>query len=211
MGKILKLCKKLFGKENIVHPIVDQYKYNESCKSTSGGSLEGKNVLVIVSDPKFSDYVRNYYSPLGANMVIDMVNNIMGKGVTEISKSCGALIGPFTNIINIIRASDSSVNDNPVYSVYNLLQIESDYLIEVTKKGIISTAFITDNPDNGKAVESTFKGLSLALGKHDVIENGAIMCSEIQEKDVLDTISYLNSKYGYILAGEVLTMLGGKV
>ena len=189
MGKIRNICKKMFGKEEVINPIIDPYNYNGKQNSFSGGSLEEKNILIVVSCQDTYDSVKEWTSDLGAKVVVEKQENII-----DIESSSSTLIGPFTNIINII------------YEVYNLLQIESDYLIEVANKGSISTAFISDRNENCKATESLIKGLSLALGEHGVIENGLIANKAVQLHDILNSLSYLNSKYGYILAGEVLIL-----
>lgn len=201
MKKIITACKKLFGKEQIINPVVEPFSYNGNQNSFSGGSLEERNLLIVVSCQDSHNSVQDWASDLGAKVVIETQDKI----INDISSSSDTLIGPFTNIINIIFDTDSK-NSNPVYSTYSLLQIESNYLIEVTNKGVISTAFISENNERCKAVESLIKGLSLALGGHGVIENGLIANNLAQQYDILNTLSYLNSKYGYILAGEVLTM-----
>lgn len=201
MGKIINVCKKLLGKELIINPIMDPFSYNGNQNSFSGGSLEERNLLIVVSCQSSYNSVKDWVSTLGAKVAIKTQDYI----IDDIASSSATLIGPFTNIINIIFDTDSK-NSNQIYSTYNLLQIESNYLIEVTNKGFISTAFVSENNERCKAVESLIKGLSLALGGHGVIENGLTANSSVQQHDILNALSYLNSKYGYILAGEVLTM-----
>ena len=190
----------MLGKEEIINPIVDPYNYTGKLNSFSGGSLEEKNILIVVSCQDTYDSVKEWASDLGANVIVENQENII-----DIASSSATLIGPFTNIINIIKDEDSKGN-SIVYDAYNLLQIESNYLVEVANKGSISTAFISDKNENCKAVESLIKGLSLALGGHGVIENGMIANKTVQLQDILNSLSYLNSKYGYILAGEVLIL-----
>ena len=200
MGKITKIIKKMVGKEEIINPIVDPYNYTGNLNSYSGGSLEERNILIVVSCQDAYDSAKEWTSDLEANIVVEKQENII-----DIAGSSATLIGPFTNIINIIYDADSQDN-NSVYEVYNLLQIESNYLIEVANKGSISTAFISDKNENCKAIESLIKGLSLAIGEHGVIENGLIANKSVQLHDIFNSLSYINSKYGYILAGEVLIL-----
>lgn len=200
MGKITKIIKKMVGKEEIINPIVDPYNYTGNLNSYSGGSLEEKNILIVVSHQDTYDSVKEWACDFEAKVVVEKQENII-----DIASSSATLIGPFTNIINIIYDADSQDN-NSVYEVYNLLQIESNYLIEVANKGSISTAFISDKNENCKAIESLIKGLSLAIGEHGVIENGLIANKSVQLHDIFNSLSYINSKYGYILAGEVLIL-----
>ena len=200
MGKITKIIKKMVGKEEIINPIVDPYKYTGNLNSYSGGSLEEKNILIVVSHQDTYDSVKEWASDFEAKVAVEKQENII-----DITSSSATLIGPFTNIINIIYDADSK-DINSVYEVYNLLQIESNYLIEVANKGSISTAFISDKNENCKAIESLIKGLSLAIGEHGVIENGLIANKSVQLHDIFNSLSYINSKYGYILAGEVLIL-----
>lgn len=200
MGKITKIIKKMVGKEEIINPIVDPYNYTGNLNSYSGGSLEEKNILIVVSRQDTYDSVKEWVSDFEAKVVVEKQENII-----DIESSSATLIGPFTNIINIIYDADLQDN-NSVYEVYNLLQIESNYLIEVANKGSISTAFISDKNENCKAIESLIKGLSLAIGEHGVIENGLIANKSVQLHDIFNSLSYINSKYGYILAGEVLIL-----
>lgn len=200
MGKITKIIKKMVGKEEIINPIVDPYNYTENLNSYSGGSLEEKNILIVVSRQDTYDSVKEWACDFEAKVVVEKKENII-----DIASSSATLIGPFTNIINIIYDADSQDN-NSVYEVYNLLQIEINYLIEVANKGSISTAFISDKNENCKAIESLIKGLSLAIGEHGVIENGLIANKSVQLHDIFNSLSYINSKYGYILAGEVLIL-----
>ena len=46
----------------------------------------------------------------------------------------------------------------------------------------------------------------MASGEHGVIENGLIANKSVQLHDIFNSLSYINSKYGYILAGEVLIL-----
>lgn len=203
MGKIIKIIEKILGKEEVIAPLVDPYNYTEKLNSYYGGSLVGKNILIVVSNQNSYELVTEWSHGFGTNVVIEKYENLI-----DIESSSKVLIGPFTNIINVIY--DDSIDNDSVYNVYNLLQIESDYLIEVANKGSISTAFITDINESGNAVLSLIKGLSWALGKHGIIENGLIADKTVKILDILNSLSYLNSKYGYILAGEVLILAEDK-
>lgn len=200
MGKIKNICKRMFGKEEIINPVIDPYNYNGKLNSFSGGSLEERNILIVVSCQDAYDSAKEWTSDLEANIVVEKQENII-----DIASSSATLIGPFTNIINIIYDANTQDN-NSAYEVYSLLQIESNYLIEVANKGTLSTAFISEKNENCKSIESLIKGLSLALGEHGVIENGLIANKTVKIHDILNSLSYLNSKYGYILAGEVLIL-----
>lgn len=204
MGKIELIIKKMFGKEKIINPIIDPYNYNENRNSFSGGSLDESNVLIVVSSQDIYNSLHNRVSKFGNKVIVETEDNVINR-INEIARNSESLIGPFTNIINIIYDMNST-EGNKVYEVYNLLQIESNYLIEVVDKGVISTAFISNVDEECKAVESLLKGLSLVLGEHGVIENGLIANKTVDVKDILEVLSYLNSKYGYILTGEVLRL-----
>lgn len=204
MGKIELIIKKMFGKEKIINPIIDSYNYNENRNSFSGGSLDESNVLIVVSSQDIYNSLHNRVSNFGNKVIVETEDNVINR-INEIARNSESLIGPFTNIINIIYDMKST-EENKVYEVYKLLQIESNYLIEVVDNGAISTAFISNRDEECKAVESLLKGLSLVLGEHGVIENGLIANKTVDVKDILDVLSYLNSKYGFILTGEVLRL-----
>lgn len=206
MGKLKKVIKNYFGKEIVVNPMVDQYKYCTESRDYAGGSLQCKNILIITSKNRINT-VQSIIRRTNLKASFLVFDNIISEDYSSITSVNSDNLGPFTNIVNILEDEDNvKSTDEMIKTAYKLLQIESDYLIRKSNHGIISSAFITNDLVLTATIESLIKGLSLALGKHGVIENGLIADKTVQLHDILNSLSYLNSKYGYILAGEVLIL-----
>ncbi len=56
------------------------------------------------------------------------------------------------------------------------------------------------------AISKAVNGLGMVMADHDIIVNGAVIQKSVPLEDELATVIFLCSKYGQILAGEVLEM-----
>ena len=57
-----------------------------------------------------------------------------------------------------------------------------------------------------KNVDMCIRGLGEALGNHSIISNGIVATKEIPLGVIMNTALFLSSKYGQIMAGEVLKL-----
>ena len=206
MSKLKKVIKKVIGQEKIVNPMIDQYNYCKEYFGWSGGALQSKNILIVTNINVINE-VQSLISVENANVSIFSIDKILSEGCSSIASASSDNVGPFTNIINLIKDNSQNTNEEEIVKIsYKLLQIECDYLINKPNCGVISSGIITNNLVMSGTIESLFEGLSLALGRHNIIENGLIADLKTSITDIVNALTYLNSKYGYILAGEVLIL-----
>ena len=109
-----------------------------------------------------------------------------------------------SHVINIIACDNDS---KLIGLVYQLLQAETDFFVNVDRQTSICTVVITDNNLNIDVVTSLIKGLAGALGNHRIICNGIVTNSMDNLDDAIKTMMFLSSKYGNIMTGEVIKVL----
>ena len=136
----------------------------------------------------------------------------------DIMIACNQL-GIYDHIINIIEmksidrlmTQDQHFNsDDILYSLYRLLQIETDYLVHYNKYATLTTAFKSEKSLEGEIVSSSvshlINGLSKPLSNHGLVENGLTATTAVSDETIINTASVLSSKYGQIMAGETLRL-----
>lgn len=210
MSKISRMIKKVFGKAIYLEPIADQNIYVDNMESYSGNSLEEKNILIVMIGSglqKNMEEVERQFRIERANVKTYVMEDVE-VSVQTINALSGEMIGPFDHIINLIDTEHFDTTEG-VYVIYNLLQAESDYLIELPGKGTLCTAVITDNAIIRRTVRTLVHGLGNALGAHSIIENGLSASRSVPVIAVVRTAVYLSGKYGHILAGEFLALSEG--
>lgn len=215
--RLKHILYKLICREKTLPIMVDNNIYSDNKKSYSGGSLADTNILFVKNKMLDND---NIISEMAVNerfvYTILQSNNI---SIAKIVESGLGLIGPFTHIVNIFNYSDEigsftfdgSYNDSDIlYDIHQTIQQETVYLKDLKTPSYLSIVYI----DNGTIESISFaqnivlmiKGLSRVLGNHGIICNGIIASNEVPIPIVYNAISFINSKYGTVLAGEVLRL-----
>lgn len=216
IGKLKKLLLLPFTKVCYVESIFDKGLYENNENSHAGSSLEDSNVLVVTNNEEIIAKVSSLLKEEKCYFQFMNMNSLSKK--EDIMYSCNQL-GVYNHIINIIEmksidrlmTQDHHFNsDDILYSLYRLLQIETDYLVQYNKYATLTTAFKSENSTDGEIISSSvshlINGLSKPLSNHGLIENGLTATSTVSDETILNTAIFLSSKYGQIMAGETLRL-----
>ena len=237
LKRILRKIKKQIGKKLIINPIFSCEKYINNLSSMSGGTLEGKNVLVITNRLQTLNIYRDFLlqencracyaffdgaNDKSSNIKINyycFTTDSIQSNAGLIEKFASKLYGPIDIIINTLFIGDDENFFNRkglenrfdgVKLFYQLVQIESEYFILHDKAGhLLNICMYEDNVQSNiikDSIKSLTEGLGLDLGRLGIIVNGISAVETIPSNDVVKTGVYLISRYGEVLAGEVLEM-----
>ena len=216
IGKIKKLLLLPFTKVCYVESIFDKGLYDNNENSHAGSSLEDSNVLVVTNNEGIKDKVSSLLKEEKCYFHFMNMNSLSKK--EDIMIACNQL-GIYDHIINIIEmksidwlmTQDQHFNsDDILYSLYRLLQIETDYLVQYNKYATLTTAFKSEKSLEGEIVSSSvshlINGLSKPLSNHGLVENGLTATTAVSDETIINTAIFLSSKYGQIMAGETLRL-----
>ena len=217
LGKIKNIIKRILGKANVVYPLDDKVIYPES-KGYAGGSLYMSNIL-LVTNIKDVDSILTMYEQEKAKVTV--LNGNDGITKEQIVGAESNKTGRFEHIINLFRMKDNDTlinhgyNDNDICSqVYDVLKSETEYLAPNNLYATICTAVqdagYGDFEIESASVKACVEGLAKPLGNHRLICNGILADKGIELKDIVATTIYFSSKYGQILAGQVIELKDGK-
>ena len=204
-----KIMNKIVGTDQR-KVILDAYLYNNTTSGYTGGSLENSNCL-IVANYNDNDVFADYF--LCEKAIVKCLKVEEEFSVCSIEESSDELLGTYEHVVNCFKV-DASDSVEQLKSIYHTLQIEADYLVNL-REGLVSTltlvVFVETNHKNEviEAVENLLKGLSEVLGRHGIITNGIIVSSDVDIMTAAKWASLLSSKYGHILAGEVVHLANG--
>ncbi len=214
---ILNRIRRIIGDKTIIEPIIDYNRYIPSEESYAGNSLSESNVLIVSNVDIPMPLVREIERK--ENLCASVLNPSDRLIIGEIKKTGGQLVGPYTHIINIYskdEAVDCLNSDNTypkndeMYRVYQWLQEETSYLVPKNQYATICTVFIDDKTTYSsvlsKNIDMCIRGLGEALVNHSIISNGIVATKEVPFEVILNTALFLSSKYGQIMAGEVLKL-----
>lgn len=214
---MLRIIKKLLGEKIIVEPIIDYNRYMQSEESYAGYSLSETNLL-IVSNLDVNQSLVNGIEK-NESICVSVINPDAKLTVGQIRNASNQLVGPFTHIINIyskdqsldlLGTDDTYPVEDEMYRVYQWLQEEASYLVPLNQYATICTVYIDDKTQYSsvlaKNVDMCIRGLGEALGSHSIISNGIVATKEIPLGVIMNTALFLSSKYGQIMAGEVLKL-----
>ena len=217
LGKLKKVVKHLWGKPQYVTPIIDKTKYPSILGST-GGSLYESNVLVVTNIPQL-DAIRKLLKKERCNLFIIQLDSVLTQ--EKLSASMERMVGKCDHVINLFHLDDSlqllvgeKYNDNDLVSlVYQSLKVEADALVD-SPYATITTAVLGNATTESKIITATIKacveGLGKPLGNHGLICNGAYVNGEGKFDEMVKMSIYLSSKYGQILAGQMIELSDGK-
>ncbi|MCH5342821.1 MAG: hypothetical protein J1E64_02190 [Acetatifactor sp.] len=218
-NEIKEKIKEMIGRPQYITPICDQTLYGTNANSFAGNSLHNSNVLVVTNLLPQAEKISKIDIRLKCENCESEILFLQEEDITveQIHDSGQAFTGEFDHIINLVYIGDENNHDyflltDPMKSVYRLLQQECDYLIGRIQYATICTAILkgpTDNISRASSLagmESLIKGLGGVMAKKGPIVNGLSANESISFEDVLAAAVYLSSKYGQILAGEVLRM-----
>lgn len=218
LEKFKKVIKHLWGRPQYVTPIIDKTKY-PSILGSAGGSLYASNVLVVTNIPQL-DAIRKLFEKEQCNLFVILQDSVLMK--EKISASMEKMVGKCDHVINLFQLDDSlhflieeQYNDNDLVSlVYQSLKVEADALID-SPYATITTAILGNATTESKIITATIKacveGLGKPLGNHGLICNGAYVNGEGKFDEMVKMSIYLSSKYGQILAGQMIELSDGKL
>jgi len=203
---IKKLIFKVLRIPNQGTPVIDVIDYPVINKDGySGNSLIEKNILYIVASKEdFNNQILRQSEIENCNYEI-----VKMWSLEELESFCfpKSELGHFDKIINIIDIEHLGLEvDDYLYFIYHLFQIESDYIIE-NKGTSITTALLTDDEKYdtaNKTVVNMMKGLGLPIAGHSIIFNSLRATQKVPKQDIIQSLIFLSSKYGYELNGETL-------
>ena len=205
-----KVIKHLLGKPQYVTPIFDKTQY-PSILGSAGGSLYESNVLVIT--------IQGLLEKERCNLFIIQLDSVLTQ--EKLSASMERMIGKCDHVINLFHLDDSlqllvgeKYNDNDLVSlVYQSLKVEADALVG-SQYATITTAVLGNETIESKIITATIKacveGLGKALGSPGLICNGVYVNGEGKLDEMVKMSIYLSSKYGQILAGQMIGLGNGK-
>lgn len=196
--------------------MIDCVKYPvKNWNGYSGNSLLEKNILFCIKSVKDFEHEITRASQIeNFNYSILKINTI--EDAEQILK-LNSKLGPFDKIVNILSFDDSEYtlvsgndfnNKDSLYVVYRLLQTETTYTIGNCGDGIATALLVNSERysviDN--TIENLLKGLGLPLARHQIICNSLTATENVSPEDIVNTLMFLISKYGYELNGETLKL-----
>lgn len=213
---IRDLIKSMLRITDTGSSMVDCVKYPVKCTDGyAGNSLLEKNILFCIkSDRSFGNEIEAASQTDSFNYKVLKIKDI--EEIESISEE-NSVLGTYDKIINILEfdAKDYALinhsdfnNNDMLYMVYRLLQVEATYMINNSGDGI-ATALIGNRNSTGildETICNFLKGLGLPLAKHRIICNSLFATDEVPLADIVGTLVFLISKYGYELNGEMLKL-----
>lgn len=201
--RIGNLCK---------NPISDPFLYQKNEESFSGNTLEGTNVLVVTNYLECEEQIDLFKKILKTEACNYNFLYVESGFFTigQIERCAEKQIGPFDHIFNFINID--VISDNVIATIYKYLQIEANYIINRVDIGSICTGIFYDVTLKNKllierdVISKIMNGLGKVMANHGIIVNGITTDKSVPLKDALAAMVYLSSKYGQILAGEVLKL-----
>ncbi len=217
MSKLKKVIQRIIGKPTYVYPIFDKIIYSPT-KGYAGGSLYETNILIVTNFADIKEYYQLFEQEKANVSYLICDKNPDISDITRIEKD---QIGPYEHIINILSANtnmgltDNGYNDNDITSfAYDILKVETEYLVSKNSYATLCTAIIdngaSDFEISSASIKACVEGLGKPLGNHKLICNGVIAEKDVPLSAVIPTTIYMSSKYGQILAGQVLELNNGK-
>lgn len=205
-----------------IKPIFSPLPSIHNMLSTAGGDLIGKNVAVITNDLKSIDKykksaeIENTYINIVSWNDIEDKQKIHKDGFEK--KVTNSLFGKIDIIINDVYLEEmpfSSELDKIefdhkiILTIYQLLQLESDFLINQKKQShivnICRGATIGDK-SLSRFIATLTKGLGQCMCNHNIIVNGICSNGDCNKTDMVKIAMFLASRYGECLCGEVLEL-----
>lgn len=203
MNIIKQLLYRFIGKQTILSPVYNPFLYDENVNSYCGGSLSNEKVLFVSTSLTDKEHQSINLILKKENAEYHMLHiRDMGTTYIEDEKS----IGPYTHIMNYIKIHQNGKED--IFSIYKLLQDETDYLIQLRGVKTICTAVCGNDEDLIKAANSLIMGLGKTLGNHSIICNGIVANQNVDIERIMNCAVFLSGKYGYLLAGETIEFFG---
>ena len=218
LGILKKVMRRFWGRIQYITPIVDKTQY-PSILGSAGGSLYESNVLVVTNIPQL-DAIRKLFEKEQCNLFAILLDSVLTK--EKISASMEKMVGKCDHVINLFHLDDSlqllvgeKYNDNDLVSlVYQSLKVEVDALVD-SQYATITTAVLGNATTESKIITATIKacveGLGKPLGNHGLICNGVDVNGEGKLDEMVKMSIYLSSKYGQILAGQMIELGNGKL
>ena len=217
MSKVKSIIRKIFGHSIVINPIFDKIDYQKISNGFAGGSLFDSNMLVI-SNRDIKVELNEIFAKERCHFQFIITPNIINLG--DLKKANQKFVGGIDHIINIFFFSREynlladEYNKTDIIDVfYNTLKEESDYLVTSNIESSLCNVYIGDGSDNSDieaaSIKACVEGLGKPLGNHHLICNGLEVNRNVPLVDVANMAVYMSSKYGQILAGQMIRMNSG--
>lgn len=206
----MSIFNQVLGKLKIIRPIIDTCDYKNNEQSYCGNSLSKSNALIIVNEKEHVSYIEKVLMKERCNISTILLDENKKIKIADIVDAGINSIGPFQHIFFLYRISHQDYF--ACEKVYEDLKCITEYMIGTNTLGSISIALITDLELSNKmmatvnGIESLIKGLGYALPNHGIIINGIKAEASVPMKSIIRTLSFLSSKYGQVLTGEIIQM-----
>ena len=219
IGKIKYLLNKLLGYPQYVYPVVDRIVY-PAISGYAGGSLYASNVLLVTNLTDIAS-IKKLFDAEKCNLSVINIEKDLTKNNILLAQQ--EQIGAFEHIINLFQFNETSrllamdrYNDDDLIAlVYRSLKAETDYLVSSSQYATLTTAILGDTTFDSKIATATIKvcieGLGRPLGNHYLICNGVYTNGGCLVEDIVKASIYLSSKYGQILAGQMVELHDGEL
>lgn len=210
MFGIKRFIQKIIKLPEDETPICDPYAYDNRQGGYAGGSLQGQNILIVTNSSIKESVIEDILAleDCSAKMLFLPKGELTKQHIAE----CGEnILGPFTHIINVVYGDDVD-NHEPQSTAYQWMQVQTEYLVSREQYGTICTTLIAKEDCSAEvkaklfAAENMVRGLGLVMASHGVIVNGVSADENVGLSNVMKAATYMCSKYGQILAGEVLNL-----
>lgn len=206
LSKLKRKLRRIIGRREVFFPTCDKIIYEDLPTSYSGGSLSNSRVMWVTNNAKFVDGIRiaNELENIWDAPIIN--ENILDVSLEKILDTEKTNIGPFEHIINVLRLNKS---DDSIYSVFNLIQKEVDYLQNIT--GITTISTIIYFADDMEVEQDTLSKFIFGIARNillakKIICNAVFTSSLVPVKEAINAGLFMSGKYAYGLSGEVLIL-----
>ncbi|MBD5554802.1 MAG: hypothetical protein HDQ95_05485 [Roseburia sp.] len=202
MGRLVRIIKKIFGKQVVINPIYNPYVYKNNQESFCGGTLDGEKLLIVTNIDENTAEFNMMQQSIHIERALYTVKNVSSESFDIQNESN---IEPYKHIINVIKFTDKDSSDS-VEKIYQLLQKEVEYMIScnASEGNSICTVVISDDTVLLCTLKTLIKGLGYTLGNHGIINNGIVSEHKAPFEGLFHTAIYMSSKFGHILSGEVI-------
>lgn len=217
MSRIKNIIKRIFGKAIEKYSVFDKIDYPNIADGFAGGSLSYSNTLIITNRDIKAE-LEEIFAKERCHFQFIITLNVINSG--DLKEANQKFVGGIDHIINIFFFSREynlladEYNKTDIIDVfYNTLKEESDYLVTSNIESSLCNVYIGDGSDDSDiasaSVKACVEGLGKPLGSHHLICNGLEVNRNVPLVDVANMAIYMSSKYGQILAGQMIKMNSG--
>ena len=205
MNRIKRAIKKRFGKKIEKKVIIDTVENDDAANSYCGNSISSFNVLIVTNIEDYKEINLLLENKVRNVNILKYNNEAFSK---EVIIEASNNIGRYDCIMNIF--DDSNINNDGmdlVKTFYKSNQVEIDYLCDNDFRAkLCNVAIVKEDFEQEYTLKSMLEGISSISGNHFILQSGLVVRNGNKLKEIINAVSFLVSKYGDILTGQVLYM-----